>query len=662
MPIKPLDKFRLFAAGFLKIILFACLLVYIIFTLHRNIYGLDYFFHIKSGEYIVQQKVIPRQDVFSFTLKGRPWLNHEWLYQVVVYFIHHCCGTEGFVYFRMACYLAVFILLYIFLNNRLPWFVSWGLLFLGLQVLSGRMVFRPGQVSLFFYVIYLLIIFSRREKAVWLIPFLYLFWVNMHGFAFLGAGIVWLYAVCRLADAKIFGQKPGSFDKKIIWAALALIPLSFLTPYGVKTVIYPLKIVAGVFSGAGSYLKQNITELKSPLSCWHMAAVQSAVWLSGITLLSLILRRKKSFFPYLIYILITAVSFFSLRGLFFCAPLYLILITVNWKWLWENGFLMIFSRLGVKIAVVVLVVFYGFTCASFLKEIQFLSSHGQGYFDYKGHYKLAGFFHKRIPQDTPQDLLRFIKSAHLPGNMFNTFNLGAMLIYNFYPQRKVFIDGRADFYGKKFFETYLDILDAKPSKIKDAVEKYKLKGFIIDFSASVPKLVNYLYKKGYACVYFSQDGIIFLRDTPQNRQYIARYKINLASMQTKRFFLDEIGLNRAPVNRFVKMARVYYDCGLYKQALKMAGEILKIAPLSAGANYITSAVYYNLREYEKSFIFARRSIMADPMQKSAYKLLAKIYLNYYHNREKAKDVLKHLKIKDIAKEIKALNKGDEQDG
>ena len=45
--------------------------------------------------------------------------------------------------------------------------------------------------------------------------------------------------------------------------------------------------------------------------------------------------------------------------------------------------------------------------------------------------------------------------------IFTSDQWGDFLIYNLYPRNRVFIDGRSDFYGKKFEEKYLDIVAVK---------------------------------------------------------------------------------------------------------------------------------------------------------------------------------------------------------
>ena len=44
------------------------------------------------------------------------------------------------------------------------------------------------------------------------------------------------------------------------------------------------------------------------------------------------------------------------------------------------------------------------------------------------------------------------------GRIFTSDQWGDYVIYNLYPNSRVFIDGRSDFYGSKFVEKYLDIV------------------------------------------------------------------------------------------------------------------------------------------------------------------------------------------------------------
>jgi hypothetical protein len=62
----------------------------------------------------------------------------------------------------------------------------------------------------------------------------------------------------------------------------------------------------------------------------------------------------------------------------------------------------------------------------------------------------------------PVDAANFIERSHLAGRIFAKDQWGGYLIYRFGGQVPVFIDGRSDFYGPKFLETYSEIIEAKP--------------------------------------------------------------------------------------------------------------------------------------------------------------------------------------------------------
>ena len=58
----------------------------------------------------------------------------------------------------------------------------------------------------------------------------------------------------------------------------------------------------------------------------------------------------------------------------------------------------------------------------------------------------------------PVTAASFMETQKLAGNLFSSDYWGGYLIYRFYPERKVFVDGRSDFYGDAFLKQYLEVL------------------------------------------------------------------------------------------------------------------------------------------------------------------------------------------------------------
>ena len=67
----------------------------IICATHVEIRDLDLWLHLASGKYISLQKTFIQHDIFSCIINGKPWSNHEWLFQVLVYNIFEKFGSNG---------------------------------------------------------------------------------------------------------------------------------------------------------------------------------------------------------------------------------------------------------------------------------------------------------------------------------------------------------------------------------------------------------------------------------------------------------------------------------------------------------------------------------------------------------------------------------------
>ena len=55
---------------------------------------IDFWWHLKTGELIAQTHAVPRTDPFSYTADGRPWVVHEWLWELAAFIVY---GYGGYV-------------------------------------------------------------------------------------------------------------------------------------------------------------------------------------------------------------------------------------------------------------------------------------------------------------------------------------------------------------------------------------------------------------------------------------------------------------------------------------------------------------------------------------------------------------------------------------
>jgi hypothetical protein len=66
-----------------------CLLATVVQT------GPDYWLHVRTGQYIAESGAVPRADLYSYTIAGQPWVAHEWLTELLLYFVQQRFGYVG---------------------------------------------------------------------------------------------------------------------------------------------------------------------------------------------------------------------------------------------------------------------------------------------------------------------------------------------------------------------------------------------------------------------------------------------------------------------------------------------------------------------------------------------------------------------------------------
>ena len=93
--------------------------------------------------------------------------------------------------------------------------------------------------------------------------------------------------------------------------------------------------------------------------------------------------------------------------------------------------------------------------------------------------------------------------------MFNDYNWGGYLIWRLFPERKVFIDGRADVYGDEFIFEYLRTYHAEPAW-RDRLEHHGIRTVLTEPHSQLANLLR--EEKGWRNVFEDPRAAIFVRD------------------------------------------------------------------------------------------------------------------------------------------------------
>lgn len=253
---------------------------------------LDIWFHLRAGTDLVDDGLLPPVNRYSFTEPNHPWLNHEWLFQVLV----HATAPQGppttltatgWNLLRTA--LAVAIVLALALGDggraRLrgrgspAGAVAAGFALLGaLALLWPRLLLRPELLS--FIALILLVRAGEAWRAAVArqgtaalrartlvdprapggrVFWLALVWAQCHGFA----AVAPLVVLVALVDPT--GPRPADRGAGLRWRAAATglavtLAALLLTPNGWQGLAFPVRAL-GQFRGEGAGLQGAIAEL-----------------------------------------------------------------------------------------------------------------------------------------------------------------------------------------------------------------------------------------------------------------------------------------------------------------------------------------------------------------------------------------------------------------
>ena len=89
-----------------------------VFSASIEIKDLDLWLHLGTGRYISVNGYVPAHDVLSCTIAGKPWVNHEWLFQVCVYQIQRLFGFDGLITMQTVVVAMIFFVLLLFAYRR----------------------------------------------------------------------------------------------------------------------------------------------------------------------------------------------------------------------------------------------------------------------------------------------------------------------------------------------------------------------------------------------------------------------------------------------------------------------------------------------------------------------------------------------------------------
>lgn len=291
----------------------------------------DFWWHLATGEWVLDNHRIPTTDPFSWLHGGQEWIAHEWLAGTIAALLWRAGGYTAEIAFTAVVAIVGF------------WRLLVGARFYGISrraaalllLLWGGAFFRIGIIVVRPQVwswTLLAILFAElaaydtgRRRRLWLLPPMFAIWVNINLTALIGIGCLGAFVLDRLVRRQ--------FDRHLIGVGLLSGLALLVNPYHVRL----LELVFTYLDG-DAVRRQFVLEWRPPV--WDdrqtypfilaLPLLIPAVWF--------LIKRKPCFWPGAPLLVLAYQSTQSIRYI----PVYILLGFVyvgwlGWKWRTERA-------------------------------------------------------------------------------------------------------------------------------------------------------------------------------------------------------------------------------------------------------------------------------------------------------------------------------------
>lgn len=205
----------------------------------------DLWYHLNGGRYFFENLKIPDDSFFSFIEPSKKWVDYYWLFQVFVFKIFQYSGYYGLVCLRAFLFMGLmYIILRYFLEElyeKQNYFLI-GIVFslYLLLLLSRYSMIRPHMFSYFFIAVFIYLLECKRNN-VYLLPFLAILWVNIHGIVYPVILLITLAYLVELGIERVRMKRETDRKRLLIIVPLVLVLFTvYCTPHGLHLIGVPM--------------------------------------------------------------------------------------------------------------------------------------------------------------------------------------------------------------------------------------------------------------------------------------------------------------------------------------------------------------------------------------------------------------------------------------
>jgi hypothetical protein len=466
-------------------------------------------YHIRTGEYIIQNWTIPTHDLFSYLAPPPAWIAHEWLSEVIMAVIYRASGLSGIV----ICFSLFLALTHVLLYRSLKSTCSDIVLVIGITAVavatsSSHWLARPHIFSLALTLVWYQALddyqFRHRNTLIYLPP-LMLLWVNLHGGFVIGLLLLVIYACGNflrfLTAPPSIAEQSSDKAKQLALSAVLCTAVAVINPHGYNILLFPFKLTSDrvLMDGISEFLSPNFHQAL-PFKYMLLLLIASLAWS----------RARLHPIEVGVIVLLTYMALYSVRYV----PLFAIIVSRPLLRMLDGVFtrmpprlLQVYERRSHNLAILEASMSHYLWPAIAISVTVALAN--------------VGFIHFEFSKTRfPVAAVEFLKREAVTGNIFNLDEFGDYMIFAAWPQYKVFIDGRSDMYGANRVNDYRKIADGQP-EWQETIDKYDISWVFFDPRSPIAAILK--SQKNWSLIYTDEVASIFVRNNAQHQLLIDKY-------------------------------------------------------------------------------------------------------------------------------------------
>ena len=380
----------------------------------------DLWGHIKFGEHLWLSKTFARTDIYSFTAYGREWINHEWLSELLMYFLYEIFGSPGLLIGKLLVGFTIIFLLSQISFYRASDPLTYGLVFiLTVFVMSPGFMTRPQILTFFFTSLFLYVThlyLERKKNILWSLPLIMLFWVNSHGGFVIGLGMLPVVVVCEIIASRFRNGNRVHLRNLIFWVVLTEASV-LINPYGYRLLVFLYKTLS---------IPRDIWEW-GPVNIFDLSYLRFKFFAILIILTLFFDKKRNRYWEIGVIVIAMMFAFRQQRH----TPIFAIVAA---PYLTERLGLMIqrinlYEKIKSFTSLLLMIIFI-----CILSGYQLFTT-ARKYIETRCNIIVD-------PHKFPLYGVRFLKENKIKGNILLPFEWGEYVIWKLYPGCKVSIDGR----------------------------------------------------------------------------------------------------------------------------------------------------------------------------------------------------------------------------